>query len=64
MLHGTADEMVPWEASMRMYEALTAHGAPVELHLQAGRLHAYATRDPEIIEPAMAEAVGFFKRFL
>ncbi len=64
MLHGTADEMVPWEASMRMYEALTAESALVELYLQAGRPHAYATRDPEIIEPAMAEAVGFFKRFL
>ncbi|ETW95120.1 MAG: hypothetical protein ETSY1_31935 [Candidatus Entotheonella factor] len=64
MLHGTADEMVPWMASLRMYEALMAQGAPVELHLQAGRPHAYATRDPEIIEPAMAEAVGFLKRFL
>lgn len=64
MLHGTADDMVPWMASLRMYEALIAQGAPVELHLQAGRPHAYATRAPEIIEPAMAEAVAFFRRFL
>ncbi|PON15942.1 hypothetical protein C2W62_21085 [Candidatus Entotheonella serta] len=64
MLHGTADEMVPWMASWRMYEALITQGAPVELHLQAGRPHAYATREPEIIEPAMAEAIAFLKRFL
>ncbi len=64
MLHGTADEMVPWMASQRMYDALIQEGAPVELHLQAGRPHAYATREPEIIQPAMAEAVAFLKRFL
>lgn len=64
MLHGTADDMVPWEASLHMYKALNAQGAPVELHLQAGRPHAYATRDLDIIQPAMAEAIGFLKRFL
>lgn len=62
MLHGTADELVPCTASLRMYEALAKHRVLVELHMQAGIPHAYANRQPEIIKTAMAEVIVFLDR--
>lgn len=46
LLHGTADKVVPPSASMRMYEALTEAGVPVDLHMVAEQPHGYvAQRD-------------------
>jgi acetyl esterase/lipase len=41
LLHGNADELVPAQASMRMYEALLAARVPAELHMVADQPHAY-----------------------
>jgi acetyl esterase/lipase len=41
LIHGNADTVVPVSASLRMYEALTAVGAPVELHIYDGAPHAF-----------------------
>ncbi|TAK56512.1 MAG: hypothetical protein EPO22_13575, partial [Dehalococcoidia bacterium] len=41
LITGNRDELVPDEASFRMYEALSKAGAPVELHVYAGAPHAF-----------------------
>lgn len=41
LVHGTGDEIVPWKASRRMYDALVSEGAPAELHLLEGLPHAF-----------------------
>ncbi len=41
LIHGTGDEVVPWQASRQMYDALSKAGAPVELHLLEGLPHAF-----------------------
>jgi acetyl esterase/lipase len=41
LLHGNADTVVPAAASFRMYEALQAAGAPVELHVYAEAPHGF-----------------------
>jgi len=44
LLHGTEDKTVPPSSSMRMYEALTAVKAKVELHMLSGLPHGFARR--------------------
>lgn len=41
LIHGAADDIVPVEASINMYRALSAAGVPAELHLYAGQPHAF-----------------------
>jgi acetyl esterase/lipase len=41
LITGNRDELVPEEASFRMYQALAKAGAPVELHVYAGAPHAF-----------------------
>jgi len=41
LITGNRDELVPDEASFRMYRALADAGAPVELHVYAGAPHAF-----------------------
>lgn len=39
--HGTKDELVPQEASLKMYKALTAAGVSAELHIYADEPHGF-----------------------
>jgi len=41
LIHGNGDVVVPSEASLQMYRALQAAGAPAELHIYAGEPHAF-----------------------
>jgi acetyl esterase/lipase len=41
LFHGNKDTTVPHASSLRMYEALDAAGAPVELHMYNGARHAF-----------------------
>jgi acetyl esterase/lipase len=41
LLHGNKDTTVPVADSFKMYESLTAAGAPAELHVFAGQPHAF-----------------------
>jgi len=41
LIHGTRDELVPPAHSTEMYDALTAAGVPVELHLFAEQPHGF-----------------------
>lgn len=41
LIHGTKDELVPTEASLRMYRDLSAAGVDTELHIFAGEPHGF-----------------------
>lgn len=41
LFHGSKDELVPHEASVRMYRALDDAGVPAELHVYDGAPHAF-----------------------
>jgi len=63
LIHGTADKVVPPSASRVMYEALTAAGVAVEMHLYAEQPHGFA-RQPEFVDLVSAESAHFFRRRL
>ena len=63
LLHGTTDKVVPPSASMRMYEALVAAGALVELHMFSDLPHGFARR-PGYVEVMQNEIAFFFKRMV
>ncbi|MBI3466404.1 MAG: prolyl oligopeptidase family serine peptidase, partial [Planctomycetes bacterium] len=41
LLHGTADTMIPVEASLQLYEAFREAGVPIELHVLEGVTHIF-----------------------
>ena len=61
LLHGTADRLVPPSATMRMYEALSAAGAPVEMKMYHGVPHEFV-RLPSLMDAVHAEIASFFTR--
>lgn len=63
LLHGTADKVVPVSASIRMYEALTAAGAQVEMKIYNRLPHGFA-RVPSLLDEVQAEIASFFRRTL
>lgn len=63
LLHGTADKVVPPSASIRMYEALSAAGAQVELKMYSHLPHGFA-RVPSLLDDVQAEIASFFRRTL
>jgi acetyl esterase/lipase len=63
LLHGTADKVVPPSASMRMYEALTSVGVPVDLHMVAEQPHGYVVqRDYHRL--SCDQITAFLRRYL
>ena len=63
LLHGTADKVVPVSASMVMYEALTAAGVPVEMHLYAEQPHGFAGQ-PAFLDLCAGEVAHFLNRYV
>jgi acetyl esterase/lipase len=61
LLHGTADSVVPPSASIRMNEALTKAGAPVEMHMYAGLPHGFG-RLPSMLDMVQGESANFLER--
>jgi acetyl esterase/lipase len=61
LLHGSADKVVPPSASLRMYEALSKAGAPVELKMYANLPHGFA-RLPSVVALVHDEIASFFDR--
>lgn len=61
LIHGTADELVPHEASLEMYRALLAAGAAAELHTYNGAPHAFDVL-PEFGRQAVDLLALFFDR--
>ncbi|MGH2632800.1 MAG: alpha/beta hydrolase fold domain-containing protein [Tepidiformaceae bacterium] len=63
LLHGSADKVVPPSASLRMYDALSQAGAPVEMHMYANLPHGFA-RLPGMLELVQDEIANFFDRHI
>lgn len=63
LIHGTADELVPRSASIKMYERLLEAGVPVELHMYAEQLHAFDAQ-PQFGRQCAAEMLLFLNRYL
>jgi acetyl esterase/lipase len=61
LMHGNQDELVPEEASTRMYRALREAGAPAELHMYDGAPHAF-DRVPEFGRQCAAIMALFLDR--
>lgn len=61
LTHGDADKVVPFSASLRMWDALRAAGVPVDAHLYAGLPHGFASM-PEVRPALMATVALFFRR--
>jgi len=63
LIHGTNDTTVPVAASLRMYEALSAAGVAVDLHLYAEQPHAFDAQ-PEFGRQCAAEMLLFLGRYV
>ena len=63
LLHGSADKVVPPTASLRMYEALSQAGAPVEIHMYANLPHGFA-RLPSMLGLVQDEIANFLDRHI
>ncbi len=61
LLHGTADQMVPFTTSRRMFDALNERGVTVELHLYPHPYHEFV-RLPSMLATVMSEIALFLKR--
>lgn len=58
LIHGTADETVPWEESRRLHEAAGHPNAELWLVPDAGHVRSYARRPEEYAE----RVISFFRR--
>jgi acetyl esterase/lipase len=63
LIHGTADTTVPVKSSVLMYEALSAAGVPVDLHLLAEQPHAFDAQ-PQFGRLTAAEMLLFLGRYV
>lgn len=46
LIHGTADELIPWEHSQLVVNALTSRGIPAGIYLLEGAAHLFDTFPP------------------
>ena len=63
LLHGTADQIVPFTTSQAEFDALSDRGVAVELHLYPRHTHEFV-RLPSMLAPVMSEIALFLKRTL
>jgi acetyl esterase/lipase len=63
LIHGAEDWVIPHVTSQRMFEALTAAGVKVELHIYAGHTHEFADA-PYMMEAMAAEVANFLHRIV
>jgi len=61
LLHGTADAMVSYLTSQRLFDALHKKGVMVELHLYANHIHEFVRR-ASMVATTQAEIALFLKR--
>lgn len=61
LLHGTNDHIVGHAASTRMFDALTAAGVSVDLHLFSGHTHAFSSL-PSMVPQVQGIAAAFLDR--
>jgi len=63
LLHGSADKVVPPTATLRMYDALSRAGAPVEMKMYANLPHGFA-RLPSMLGLVQDEIANFLERHI
>jgi acetyl esterase/lipase len=63
LLHGTSDRIVPHSTSQRMFDALSAAGLTVDLHLFAGHTHEFCEL-PSMLPQVQSIAASFLHRHL
>ncbi len=63
LIHGTKDELVPYDQSVRMYQALEKAGVPVELHTYGNQPHGFDAQ-PEYGRQTAATMLAFLERFV
>jgi acetyl esterase/lipase len=63
LLHGTDDHIVPHSTSQRMFDALSAAGVAVDLHLFAGHTHEFCEL-PSMLPHVQSIAASFLHRHL
>ncbi len=63
LLHGTADNTVPYQQSVDMMRKLKQAGVPAEISSAEGALHGFFNRPPWH-EPTLKRMEEFFLRFL
>jgi len=61
LIHGNADQLVPQDASLRMYAKLREAGAPVEMHLIAGQAHGFLSV-PSLVPQVQQQVINFLER--
>jgi acetyl esterase/lipase len=61
LLNGMADPLMPYQVTLRLFEALTANGTSVDLHLYHGHTHEFSAL-PSMLEPVQAEVALFLDR--
>jgi acetyl esterase/lipase len=64
LVHGTADDDVPYELSVAMAKELDRHGVPHEFITVAGAGHGLAGGDKKLVEGAHAKALAFIRKHL
>lgn len=63
-IHGTRDDLVPWQASQRSYEALRERGVPAGLVILENALHLFDLYPTSKRNPAAIKGVNDAYRFL
>jgi len=61
LVHGNADQLVPQDASLRMYGKLREAGVPVEMHLMAGQAHGFLSV-PSLVPQLQQTVINFLER--
>jgi acetyl esterase/lipase len=61
LLSGMEDRLLPYQETLRLFEALAGVGSKVELHLYHGHTHEFAAL-PSMTEPVQAEIALFLDR--
>jgi acetyl esterase/lipase len=61
LLNGLNDPFMPYTLTHRLFEALMAAGAPVDLHYYHGQTHEFSAL-PSQVAPVQAEVVAFIDR--
>jgi len=61
LLNGMGDPLMPYQVTLRLFEALTANGTSVDLHLYHGHTHEFSAL-PSMLEPVQAEVALFLDR--
>lgn len=68
LIHGTCDDLVPWQASQRTHEALIVEGVPTELAILENALHLFdiyskSKQNADFVK-AVKKGFEFLKKFI